>query len=586
MRRLGSTVVILLAMMLSAFACSASEIKVTRVVELEVTREIEVPVEVIREVEVTREIEVIREVEVEVADEVEPPIKVEVTREIEVPVEVIREVEVTREIEVNREVEVEVADEVEPPIKVEVTREIEVPVEIEVTREIKVEVTREVEVIREIEVEVTREVEMIVTATPVPAPVVTNGRSRTNPLPMGSIIGDTLTELRLLAIEHPWNDYEEVNKYNDAPAESFEYLWMRFEVAFFGHADTTLDWTDVSMRVVGSEGTVYKPAYVVVENDRLGQEVFGGGSFVFDEVFEVSTTDSDFVLIYESSPDYLTNANAQILKEHPCWDNRDCFPPIYAIVDVQSSSQIADGEKTSASDTQGNAVSDDTQASLSSDPYERGKAIADFWWRNVWEAYPDIIFTPEEPRQLEPARDWAGQLTLQYFDGSQFEPYQVWVGKSSGRWYQREFLPRLVDQLNSHYFFTASEEFQHAKAQEFILNDVHVMFSIFKEYTEGDESYAWTSSGLGNMIWVYTIGWIEHDPTSPNCEDMKDTVGDSFGDNSVNVCRQGSLFVVDGKNGDLEFVLGDAAYTVNENHTKFIPDGGPGYPYRDDYVYE
>ena len=231
----------------------------------------------------------------------------------------------------------------------------------------------------------------------------------------------------------------------------------------------------------------------------------------------------------------------------------------------------------------GNGTSEGAQDVLSSDPYERGKAIADFWWRNVWEAYPEIIFTPEESRRLEPARDWAGQLTLQYFDGSQFEPYQVWVGKSSGRWYQREFLPRLVDQLNSHYFFTASEEFQHAKAQEFILNDVHVMFSIFKEYTEGDESYAWTPPMLGNMIWVHTAGWIEHDPDSPNCDDWVASIGTAFGENVVNICYQGSVFVLDEETGDLISVQGNAAYAVD--HSRFIPDGGPGYPYKDDYVY-
>ena len=88
MRRLGWAAVILVAVMLGAFACSASEFEVTRVVELEVTREIEVPVEVIREVgtvrevEVTREVEVIREIEVEVTREVDSPRVV--TRVVEV----------------------------------------------------------------------------------------------------------------------------------------------------------------------------------------------------------------------------------------------------------------------------------------------------------------------------------------------------------------------------------------------------------------------------------------------------------------------------------------------------------------------
>ena len=84
MRRLGLTALIIVALMLGAFACSASEIEVTRVVEIEVTRE--VPIEIRHEIVVTHEVEV----PVEVVREVE------VIRNVEVPVEVARKVEVTR----------------------------------------------------------------------------------------------------------------------------------------------------------------------------------------------------------------------------------------------------------------------------------------------------------------------------------------------------------------------------------------------------------------------------------------------------------------------------------------------------------
>lgn len=148
-------VAVLATLVLGALACSASEVEVTRVVELEVTREVEISVEVIREVEVP--VEVIREVEVpveimrevEVSREIQVPI--EVTREIEVPVEITREMEVTREVEVTRIVPLEVTKVVEVPL--EVTREVEVPVE----------VTREVEVTRIV----------VVTATPTPSPTPT-----------------------------------------------------------------------------------------------------------------------------------------------------------------------------------------------------------------------------------------------------------------------------------------------------------------------------------------------------------------------------------------------------------------------------
>ncbi len=75
---------ILTALMLGAFACSASEAESARIVEIQITREVEVT----REVEATREIKV--------------PVKV--TREVTREIEVTREVEVTREIPVTVEV--------------------------------------------------------------------------------------------------------------------------------------------------------------------------------------------------------------------------------------------------------------------------------------------------------------------------------------------------------------------------------------------------------------------------------------------------------------------------------------------------
>ena len=83
---------ILVAVMLGAFACSASEIEVTRVVEIEVTRVVEI--------EVTREVPIEIRHEIVVTHEVEVPVEVvrevEVIRNVEVPVEVARKVEVTR----------------------------------------------------------------------------------------------------------------------------------------------------------------------------------------------------------------------------------------------------------------------------------------------------------------------------------------------------------------------------------------------------------------------------------------------------------------------------------------------------------
>ena len=155
-----------IAVIIAAFVMAAVAFGCTREIHIESTRIVEstreVPVEV--PVEVTRivEVEATRQVPVEVTRLIE----VAATREVpyEVPVEVTREVPVTREVDVEVTREIQVTREA----TVEVTRE----VPIEVTRRVPVEVTREVtvEVTREVTVEVTR---LVVAATTTPAPSAT-----------------------------------------------------------------------------------------------------------------------------------------------------------------------------------------------------------------------------------------------------------------------------------------------------------------------------------------------------------------------------------------------------------------------------
>ena len=148
-----------IAVIIAAFVMAAVAFSCTREIHIESTRIVEstreVPVEV--PVEVTRivEVEATRQVPVEVTRLIE----VAATREVpfEVPVEVTREVPVTREVDIEVTREIQVTREA----IVEVTRE----VPIEVTRRVPVEVTREVtvEVTREVTVEVTR---LVVAANP------------------------------------------------------------------------------------------------------------------------------------------------------------------------------------------------------------------------------------------------------------------------------------------------------------------------------------------------------------------------------------------------------------------------------------
>ena len=150
--------------------------------------------------------------------------------------------------------------------------------------------------------------------TPVPTPTSntsvpesSKGFSRSNPLPAGTSINDGLTVASVLKAERGWNRYKEVNRNNDAPADGFEYLLVTLEVTYTGHQDSVLRGRDMDLRVVGKHAKVYAPPPVVVENESYEFEVFGGGSFVFDEVFEVSEDDSEFVLIYESGATYPRN---------------------------------------------------------------------------------------------------------------------------------------------------------------------------------------------------------------------------------------------------------------------------------------
>ena len=153
-----------IAVIIAAFVMAAVAFSCTREIHIESTRIVEstreVPVEV--PVEVTRivEVEATRQVPVEVTRLIE----VAATREVpyEVPVEVTREVPVTREVDVEVTREIQVTREA----IVEVTRE----VPIEVTRRVPVEVTREVPVTREVTriVEVTRLVELVRDSTSTP----------------------------------------------------------------------------------------------------------------------------------------------------------------------------------------------------------------------------------------------------------------------------------------------------------------------------------------------------------------------------------------------------------------------------------
>ena len=162
-----------IAVIIAAFVMAAVAFSCTREIHIESTRIVEstreVPVEV--PVEVTRivEVEATRQVPVEVTRLIE----VAATREVpyEVPVEVTREVPVTREVDVEVTREIQVTREA----IVEVTRE----VPIEVTRRVPVEVTREVtvEVTREVTVEVTRLVRLVQESTSTPTATPDAGES-------------------------------------------------------------------------------------------------------------------------------------------------------------------------------------------------------------------------------------------------------------------------------------------------------------------------------------------------------------------------------------------------------------------------
>ena len=162
-----------IAVIIAAFVMAAVAFSCTREIHIESTRIVEstreVPVEV--PVEVTRivEVEATRQIPVEVTRLIE----VAATREVpyEVPVEVTREVPVTREVDVEVTREIQVTREA----IVEVTRE----VPIEVTRRVPVEVTREVPVTREVTriVEVTRLVELVRDSTSTPTATPDAGES-------------------------------------------------------------------------------------------------------------------------------------------------------------------------------------------------------------------------------------------------------------------------------------------------------------------------------------------------------------------------------------------------------------------------
>jgi len=140
------------------------------------------------------------------------------------------------------------------------------------------------------------------TRTPTPLPM---GISRLHPLPMGeSIVADNGIEITVLGLERDaWPTVRAANSFNSAPDEGMEYIIVEVQVRNLGDpAETSLVGT-LDFRVVGERATIYDAPIMLVLDNALHVEFFGGGIAEGQLAFQVVQGENNLVLIYDSGLD-------------------------------------------------------------------------------------------------------------------------------------------------------------------------------------------------------------------------------------------------------------------------------------------
>jgi len=138
--------------------------------------------------------------------------------------------------------------------------------------------------------------------TPTPQPM---GLSRLNPIPMGeSVIADNGIELVVLGFERDaWPTIYDANMFNAEPDEGMEYVIVMMRVKNLGDPSKTKRVTSWDFRVVGERGTIYDSSMMLVLDNALSVEFFGGGVAEGRLVLQVMRGEKHLVLIYDSGLD-------------------------------------------------------------------------------------------------------------------------------------------------------------------------------------------------------------------------------------------------------------------------------------------
>jgi len=147
------------------------------------------------------------------------------------------------------------------------------------------------------------------TATPRPSPIpeptatpkpVEPGHAYHSPASVGtSVQADDKVEVTVLEVERQASDrIVQENMFNEPPAEGEEYIMAKAKVKYYGASDKTVRISPMTFRVTGSKGVLYDAPMLVI-NDELEGEIFGGGELQGWLAFAVMEGEENLMLIYD-----------------------------------------------------------------------------------------------------------------------------------------------------------------------------------------------------------------------------------------------------------------------------------------------
>jgi hypothetical protein len=133
------------------------------------------------------------------------------------------------------------------------------------------------------------------------------GRTREQPAPVGqtAVTGDwAVSVLEAVRGEAAWQQIHAANRYNEPPAEGFEYILVRARVRYLCSADQPARLTGGFFKTIGSSNVVRDAPSVVEPKPPLDAALFTGGSFEGWIVVQTARAETGVLLIFQPFFDF------------------------------------------------------------------------------------------------------------------------------------------------------------------------------------------------------------------------------------------------------------------------------------------